>query len=81
MKKTYSKPDIVFDSFALSTSVAACKYETNYGPDICGYMFDPETYIFLESVSGCTTKITEGEEAFDGLCYHVYADYGMLFGS
>ena len=79
MKKTYSKPDIVFDSFALSTSVAACKYETNYGPDICGYKFDHETYIFLQGVPGCTTVINEGE--FDELCYHVYSDYGMLFGS
>lgn len=81
MKKVYSAPDIVFDSFALSSSVAACRFETNYGQDSCAYKFDPETYIFLDNVAACTTPIIDGDEFYNGLCYHNYSADGMLFGS
>ena len=81
MKKAYSAPDIVFDSFALSTSVAACKFETNQSDGVCGYFFAPETIIFLQGVSGCTTPITDGSGEYNGLCYHNFSPEGMLFGS
>lgn len=81
MKKTYSAPDIVFESFSLSVSIAACAVETNYGQYECGYKHDPENIIFVSGVSGCKEVVEDGDPVFDGVCYHVPAEDKQLFGS
>lgn len=84
MKKTYVKPEIMFENFALSTNIAGdCEVKTwtpNSGS--CAYEVKDEfgdTYnVFLTEMSACTTKPQEG--AYNNICYHV--PYGEnLFNS
>lgn len=75
MKKTYSKPEIVFESFSLSQNIAAgCEVKTNTpaqsecGIDFGGYM------IFLDEMTGCSDiPVTSegGDGEYNGICYHV----------
>lgn len=72
MKKVYEKPLIVFENFSLSTSIAAgCEKTTalQYG-GTCGIQWGKST-IFTEDVEGCSTKVIDGEEKYDSLCYHI----------
>lgn len=69
MKKKYSAPDIAFESFALSVSIADCGVGTNQDDRKCGYKWDPETIIFVTGVQGCTTVIIDGDPYYDGVCY------------
>lgn len=84
MRKAYSKPEILFESFTLSTNIAgSCKTDT-YLPsnDQCGLDFSG-LIVFMEGMGGCT-DIQVGNEGgdgeFNGICYHVpYGD--NLFNS
>lgn len=80
MKKTYSKPQIVFDSFELSQSIAAgCEYKSNHAYGTCaldiGGRFGK---IFLDGPV-CVTTTPDGE--YDGICYHVPTDNMNVFSS
>lgn len=82
MKKIYSKPDIVFESFSLCTSIAGpCGIKT-WTPvhGTCAFDFAGET-VFTSSVSGCQghTIVDSGE--YNGICYHVPAGSNGLFNS
>lgn len=80
MKKTYQTPDIYFDTFQLSTNIAACKvhnYTMSNGE--CGFEVGSRV-AFTTEVTGCKWKITDGS-MFDGLCYHVPTDLNNLFNS
>ena len=65
MKKAYSKPDIVFEDFSRSTSIAAgC--EVNPSPfaddkQPCGVQYFPGVYIFSQTMNGCTRKVVDGK--------------------
>lgn len=81
MKKTYSKPEIMFENFAVSSNIAAgCSILTNYAENECSYVYTDEfgtTYnIFISGV--CTTTQQDG---YAGICYHVAADTSSLFTS
>jgi hypothetical protein len=85
MKKTYSKPDIAFESFSLSTSIAGnceVKTDTKAGGE-CGYPMDEVGWIFLiEMIGGCQVKITEEQSLkYNGFCYHVPTEKNNLFNS
>lgn len=81
MKKAYSKPDIVFENFSLSTNIAAgCEYSTNFARDVCGFKFGPDM-IFLEKITGCTEKVVDGDGQFNGICYHNPSDDNNIFSS
>lgn len=91
MKKTYEKPEILFESFVSSTNIAAnchpiidtlsegsCAYEAIVG----------ETWrnIFTEAIVACELKdgkYTDGkeDEIFGGICYHVPTNGSSLFNS
>ena len=84
MKKTYNKPEIMFESFTLSTNIAGdCKVKTwtpNSGS--CAYEVKDEfgdTYnVFTSAVTLCTTHEEDGE--YSNICYDVpYGD--NLFNS
>ena len=83
MKKTYTTPKIVFESFVLSTNIAGdCEVKTwtpNSGT--CAYPVkeDGITWnVFLDTVAACTTVQADG--ANNEFCYHVpYGD--NLFNS
>ena len=77
MKKTYSKPDIFFEDFSLSTSIAAgCEKIPVTLKDACGIQWG-NSFIFVENIGGCKKKIVEGkaegnivDEENNALCYH-----------
>lgn len=86
MKKIYSKPEIVFESFTLSTNIAGdCdKKVTTYAKDACGITgSDPELVWFSFSADGsnCNAPGTGSEMTNDGFCYHNPSESNNLFNS
>lgn len=79
MKKKYTKPQIVFENFSLSTSIAgACEVKTHTpAARECGYDMGGYT-VFLTDITGCSFKIEENKYGF---CYHVPIDTNNLFNS
>lgn len=81
MKKAYLPPDIAYESFSLSTSIAACEVETNFDKGNCGYRFSYGYVIFLAKEQGCSTEVVDGSPEADGICYHNPTDTKNLFQS
>lgn len=80
MRKAYSKPEIVFESFAMSTSIAAgCELDTPLPTyeESCGYPIRGGN-VFLEGPQ-CTSVPQDG--MYDGYCYHVPVETNNLFNS
>jgi hypothetical protein len=74
MKKAYSKPEIFFEDFSLSTNIAAgCELFPNFAEDACGVKWGKK-HIFLAEIQGCGTKIVNGDPTYDGACYHNPSD-------
>lgn len=84
MRKAYSKPEILFESFTLNTNIAGdCETKTNLASNSqCGMDFSG-IVVFMENMGGCTGIKVEsegGDGEFNGICYHV--PYGEnLFNS
>ena len=78
MKKTYSKPDIFFEDFSLSTNIAAgCElYPTEYAGDSFVVEFGGD---ILLSDKPCDKIIQDGENEYNNLCYHVPFDDFNVF--
>lgn len=81
MKKTYSKPEIVFEDFTISTAIAGpCGNPTGTpSKDQCGYDMGG-MIIFVTGVTGCETVIADGSMG-DGLCYNIPSAGNNLFNS
>lgn len=81
MKKTYTKPEIMFEDFSLSTSIAAgCEVGAHHTENACAYENeDFGEFIFTEGLTVCTTTYPDG--AYNGLCYHVPEDTMNIFAS
>lgn len=81
MKREYTRPDIVFEDFTLSTAIAGtCGVDTGLpSANQCGMDFGSYV-VFTEDVTGCTKKVSDSGE-YNGLCYHVFADANRLFSS
>ena len=86
MKKTYSKPDIMFDSFSMNTNIASgCGMITKLPTQgVCGYQPDRSNFVVFTSsmTSGdgaCTYPEDDGE--YNGICYHVPTSDDSLFSS
>lgn len=71
MKKIYSKPEIMYEDFTPSTSIAVnCEQLANMSPGSCAAEFPFLGYsIFLEGVTGCTKVVTDGSQEYGGICY------------
>ena len=85
MKKTYVKPEIMFESFALSTNIAGdCEPKTNLlSNSTCGMDFSGLTVV-MQGMNGCTDiKVDNvgGDGEFNGICYHVPTGDKNLFNS
>ena len=93
MKKTYSKPDIFFEDFSLSTSIAAgCEKKPFRNTSDCGVKWG-NIYLFTNNINGCTQKIVDGgtkpgdpsynmtDKENNALCYHVPTDSFNVFYS
>ena len=80
MKKAYSKPEIYFDSFELSSSIAAgCEYKANFAAGACALADPAFGNVYLDGISGCA--VTQVDGAYNGICYHVPSDNTNLFSS
>lgn len=79
MKKTYEKPQIMFDSFELSQDIAAgCEFINGLqAQGVCGYA-TRDGVVFTELISGCKYTKPDGNNS---LCYHVPAENTNIFGS
>ena len=85
MKKEYSAPEIIFDSFALSESIANVNMNctrniTNQYSGDCGLQFGNKI-VFTISAAGCKFKIQDGSPMVDGLCYHIPTGDNKIFNS
>ena len=86
MKKTYTKPEILFEGFSMSTNIAGdCEkpYVTGATRDICGIPadFGPDV-LFSLGVDGTKCNASgnlNGE--YNGLCYHNPSDANNMFNS
>ena len=82
MKKNYSTPDIMFESFSLSTDIAGnCARPTNtpvQGKCALIYAGRP---LFVSGVDQCIFPIEDGSAQFNGICYYVPTNSTNLFNS
>ncbi len=91
MKKKYIKPEILFEDFTLSTSVASCATESMekvYADNGCGFYDEYlKVVVVSDGITGCATSkrsdyrvaTTPGEN--DGICYHVPIEAYNMFNS
>lgn len=82
MKKHYEKPQILFESFVLSTNInAGCEVPTNLPNwNECGLNFSG-VVVFMQGMQGCTDiQIPEGDH-FEGICYHTPTEDNNIFAS
>ena len=56
MKKLYTKPQIVFEDFSLSTNIADCSIKVNSSYSTCVYDDGRTDPVFSESTAGCVTS-------------------------
>ena len=82
MKRAYQKPDIMFDSFSLSSTIAgSCSFDTNTkSQGDCHVMFG-ELKVFTSKVTGCKGGVIVDSGQFNGLCYHVPTNDKNIFMS
>lgn len=85
MRKYYSKPEIFFEDFSLSTSITVgCEVENDTpSKDQCGIYFEGLGNVFLATITGCTGAdgFPVELDGYNGICYHVPTDAGILFNS
>ncbi len=80
MKKTYNKPQIVFESFELTTSISAgCSYIVTNSADTsnCSYHDAQQDITLFAAHCGWD----EDEVNTSGVCYHVPSANYDLFNS
>ena len=82
MKKVYTKPEILFENFAVCTNIATggCRFTSvTSGEDMigCGYVDQryPNKKIFTSALA-CTTVEDDGE--YNGICYNTPTDYNIF---
>ena len=88
MKKTYSKPEISFESFVMSTNIAGdCEkpFVNNATKGVCAVIGSGGITVFDSKVGGACKFTPEGlggtPDIYDGLCYHVPTEAKNLFNS
>ncbi len=84
VKKPYSKPEIFFEDFQISTSISAgCeKKNENFGQGECAYILG-RFHCFTSNVSACTDKCYEGYmgAGYEGICYWTFNQSMNIFNS
>ena len=85
MKRAYSTPDIMFDSFALNENIASVNTNcsrniTNQYSGSCGLLWEG-MMIFTGPVRECLYKVPDGSAAHDGICYYVPIGDSRVFNS
>lgn len=80
-KKHYSKPQLVYESFALSQSIASgCEGIANFGESVCSVTISgiDEIRIFQEAGYGCQFVPPNPD---DYICYHAPSEMNNVFSS
>ena len=81
MKKSYVKPQVFFEDFHLSTSIAAgCEYTTNHALNDCTYKIAGGRNVFVDANTNCHDITAPGGD-YGAVCYHVPSDTNNLFTS
>ena len=80
MKKTYSKPEFIFESFRLSANIAVGCEEVykHYAEYECAYEVTGVGKVFLQEMVNCEYKGADGDYS---ICYHNPTDGTNLFTS
>jgi hypothetical protein len=92
LKKTYGKPDIVFDDFKMCANIAWCAQAVGFYRGTCGIKMTGGITVFASEASNvdegaCNydVDLSDGinveNEAWNGLCYHVPTADGSMFYS
>lgn len=81
MKKVYTAPQILFESFAMSTNIAAnCdKIIRTFDQGNCAYEGTGGIMLFTVAIGACEFK--SDDDASNGFCYHVPGEDNDLFNS
>ena len=85
MKKLYTKPEIMFENFTLSTNIAGdCNVKTNTPSAMqCAVSYDDEfagkVNVFISDIQACEWH--EGVNIATGICYNTPSDGMNLFNS
>lgn len=78
MKKVYTKPAIVFDSFELAQNIAAgCEFISKHAENSCP-VIDPSLGIEILARGTCAFS---PPNAGDEICYHAPLDSSNIFTS
>lgn len=83
MKKSYVKPQVYFENFQLSASIAGdCEaIVKNQSKGTCGYEMTGGVVLFTGTDSFCNFPIVDGSNKYDDLCYHGPYTNNNVFGS
>ena len=83
MRKAYVKPEIMFESFTLSTNIAAgCEYKNGLqAQGYCGYKNRTGKIIFTSDIVGANGCQYVEADTNDTLCYHVPNENNNIFNS
>lgn len=82
MKKKYTKPEIIFESFTLSTNIAnTCEVKPDSQTDFNTCGVDMGVIIFAQGLTGCADVKIDPYGEYDGICYHVPSDLKNIFTS
>lgn len=82
--KKYVKPELFFESFELSQSIAACGIDVNYADEhACAPTTDPDFWSFKVNVfSDENGNCAQSAEKLEGYCYtYGTNEAGRLFNS
>ena len=91
MKKTYTKPEISFESFLMSTNIAGdceIRANTNTNYNTCGHVYG-DKILFGDDLYGCKRhgsnsllfKPYEEKDGYDSFCYHTPTEASNIFNS
>lgn len=77
MKKTYVKPEVYFENFELSASIAAgCSVKINHAEGVCSSI--PGIGSIFTDYQTCTWTAGDNESDY---CYHAPLDANRIFTS
>lgn len=81
MKKTYVKPNAIFESFELSANIAVgCEYRTNHAKNDCVYYLNNGRNVFVDVNTNCRDITAPGQD-YGAVCYHIPSEQSNLFTS
>ena len=83
MRKTYSKPEVMFENFAMSINIAVGCEGPQVGPvkDTCYVVGTGGVKMFDSDMVNVCDYVPSPGDPYDGYCYHVPTESNNLFNS